>query len=340
MFLSIQKHTLPVVSPKSDGVTFLWPFPSQGRERGKKPLLSNIKIPMTETLPIYIFISYPIAVPLRAIAFECILDGCAHDYYCEAVEFYLQIIYSACRSYSPEYEGLVQNITIESVLVRLKSKDVIPIWSGREKHRMVATLKKEARAERISLGRAQMIRTEGTPQLHFTRTYTWMAFPHKDTTPMDHILDAPPPFNISPRLEAGVSAEVDHDGFSNLNSVLPITLLPESVVTLQFFNLKDKPPRFLEWPIRWSALMNHLVITSPSAIVRKITGLKLTRKSGTPTSPREMVFKESLTNYVEASLSYKILDMDSIVVYEVRLNVSHYLEALEAMNDAIMPKTI
>lgn len=318
MFLVIHKNALPTAKPEKDGVTFHWSLSE-----------TNFKIPMTEILPIHIYLSHPIVTPVRSLHLDYLfLDGCIHDYYFDEAEFSLQLICSACRSYDPEYEGIVQNVTIQTVSLQLKSKDFIHIWSNREQHRIVATLKKDVRSERMTLGRAQMIQTSPT----LTRTYKWQSTLKNSPDGM-RPNEGPTPSYISPRLDFNTVKEVDHDGFSNPNSVLPMTIPSEGIVTLQFFNLKDQPPRFLEWSIRWASLLPQ---TSP--LMKRF--MKLKRKSESATSPRECVFKEKITDEIEACILYRFNDESEIVVHEIHLIVSRYREALEAMNDNIIPKTI
>lgn len=317
MFLSIQKHTLPVIYAEKDGVTFNWPTIGE-------PLISNIKTLITETIQIHVHIFNPISIPFGTVSLECLVDDCPHSYQFDAVYFFARVVCSA------KYGGLQQNVTIESISIRLKSKDVIPLWVEQEKHRIVATLKRDQRLERITLGRAQRIITRGV------RTYTWLSF--KDIDPDAKINEDPPPFNISPRLEAGVSTEVDHDNFSNMNAVLPITLLPECIATIQFFNLKDKPPRFLEWSIRWATLVEQAT-PPPSPFMRRLSLLKPKSSPRDYISSKIYIFKEELTKHVEAHIIYRFTD-PNIVVEEIKLVVSRYREALDAMNDAVGPKTI
>lgn len=321
MFLVIHKRALPTANPEKDGVTFHWSLSE-----------TNIKIPMTEILPIHIYLSHPIITPVRSLHLDyLLLDGCIHDYYFDEAEFSLQLICSACRSYDPEYEGIVQNVTIQIISIQLKSKDFIRIWSNREQHRMVVTLKKDVRSERMTLGRAQMIQTSPT----LTRTYKWQSTLKNSPDGM-RPNEGPTPSYISPRPDFNTVKEVDHDGFSNPNSVLPMTIPSEGIVTLQFFNLKDQPPRFLEWSIRWASLLPQ---TSP--LMKRF--MKLKRKSESTTSPRGSelsVFKEKITDEIEACILYRFNDESEIVVHEIHLIVSRYREALEAMNDHIIPKTI
>lgn len=336
MFLTILCHTLPIAFPEKDGLTHLW------KGNIKDPLLPNIRLPFSDSVSIDIYIARPITVPWqRIVVDEIVLNRQRHDYSIDNMDFSMQIIYEARCSYDTKYQGLVQHMTIESISLQLKNKAGGPsAWIAEEKHRIVATLKKDLRLDRVLLGRAQIIGNADTKALVFPppRLYVWKSFLPPPEGGGRKRIEAPlPPFGLSPRVEDDRSAEVDHNGFSNPVSAFPLTIGENAIVTVQFFNLKDSPPRFVEWSIRWETLIDGT--TPPSLFVRKLNALKPKRKSGVaPSSPRLHTYKESLTKHMEASLLYRVVD-ESILIEEIHLCVSNYREALQMMNNEVVPRT-
>lgn len=339
MFLTILSHTLPIAFPEKDGLTHLW------KGSIKDPLLPNIRLPFSDSVSIDVYIARPFTVPWQRIVIdEIMLDRQRHDYSVDNIDFSMQIIYEARCSYDVEYQGLVQHMTIESISLQLKNKAGGPsAWIAEEKHRIVATLKKDLRLDRVLLGRAQIIGNADTKALVFPppRLYVWKSFLSSPRRGEErNRIEAPlPPFGLSPRVEDDRSAEVDHNGFLNPMSAFPLTIGENAVVTIQFFNLKDTPPRFVEWSIRWGTLMEGAT-PPPSPFVRKLNALKPKRKSGVaPSSPRLHTYKESLTKHMEASLLYRVLD-ESILIEEIHFCVSNYREALQMMNSEVVPRTL
>ena len=350
MYLNFSSYSLPLSFPQRDGATYVW------KGTPKEPLIQTIRVPFTETIPVDIYIGKPIKVPWRRVHFDCseiVLDHCLHDYSIDEVEFMMQIVYTARCAYDAKYEGLVQHLSIESISLQLKSVDFPSLFVAGEKHRMVATIKRDRRLERLLLGRAQVIETNA----NHSRLYTWKNKGsnnnYGDSSSSDSIVT---PRGLSPRLEDTHSAQVDHDGFSNPFSAFPITIVEDSVVTIQFFNMKDTPPRFIEWSIRWASLVEQMT-PPPSPLMKKLIALKPKRKSQNPTSPRSSssssspspiasprvhTFKEILNDNVEAEVSFRLefIHGDSIVLEEIRLKANNYRDSLEAMNDAVTPKTI
>ena len=343
MYLHFSSYSLPLSFPQRDGATYVW------KGTPKEPLIQTVRVPFTEAIPVDIYIGKPIKVPWRRVHFDCseiVLDHCLHDYSIDEVEFMMQIVYTARCAYDAKYEGLVQHLSIESISLQLKSVDFPSLFVAGEKHRMVATIKRDRRLERLLLGRAQVIETSATK----TRLYTW-----KNKGGESSSGGGETPRSLSPRLEDTHSAQVDHDGFSSPFSAFPITIVEDSVVTIQFFNMKDNPPRFIEWSIRWASLVEQMT-PPPSPLMKKLIALKPKRKSQNPTSPRSSfsssssplssprvhIFREILNDNMEAEVSFRLefIHGDSIVLEEIRLKVNNYRDALEAMNDAVTPKTI
>ena len=326
MFLKISSYSLPISFPEKDGLTYLW------KGSTKDPLVPKIKVPFSEPILLDVYIARPITVPWKRISIdEIVMDHCPHDYYVDDMDFSMQIVYTTRCAYDAEYEGLMLFVCVESVSLQLKSKAGGPLaWVAAEQHRMVATLKKETRADRLLLRRAQSIQSVGNA----TRLYIWKTLVEKKRG----LIEAPlPPFGLSPRVEDDRSSEVDHNGFSNPVSAFPIIIVENAIVTIQFFNLKDRPPRFVEWSIRWATLINGAT-PPPSPFMRKLATLKLKRNSETHT-PKLYQFEESLNKHMEAKMVYRLVEKD-ISIEEIHLCVSNYREALESMHDAVGPKSI
>jgi hypothetical protein len=326
MFLKISSYSLPISFPEKDGLTYCW------KGSTKDPLVPKLKVPFSEAIVFDVYIARPITVPWkRASMNEIVMDHCPHDYYVDDMDFSMQIVYTTRCAYDAEYEGLVLFVCVESVSLQLKIKAGGALaWVAAEQHRMVATVKKDLRSDRLLLGRAQSI---STPVLH-NRLYIWKSVVEKKRGPIEAPL---PPFGLSPRVEDDRSAEVDHDRFSNPVSAFPIIIMEDTIV-IQFFNLKDRPPRFVEWSIRRSALLGF----HPSPFIRKLVALKPKRKS--QAAPAEATFKlyhfeEKITSHMEAKMVYRLVEKD-ILIEEIHLSVSNYREALESMNDAGGPKSI
>ena len=331
MFLVIQKkHTLPIIHADRDGVTFQW---FQNTSNQREAMISNIQ--PQEFLKVDICLAIPYTVPWKRVNFlvsEMIPDGKQHDYYLDQGDYVVQLVYS-----------LMETLSIENIAVQLKNKRVTEIYTKQQEiHKMAVVLKRDVRIEGIVVGRAQSIRTTfmgdtSIPQ----RTYIWNGLGQKQNEPG---INEGPYFNLSPRGDVVLLSQMDHDGFSNTNSMLPIIVSENCIVTIQFFNLKDKIPRFLEWSIRWGTLIEKTT-PPPSPLVKRLSSLKLKRTSSSipDVEHKAYTYKEDVTNSISAQVVYKFVDTqlkNKIQIDEIHLIALMFHQTLEAMNDAMIAKTI
>lgn len=319
MFLIISaKHFLSTVSPEDrDEKTYVW------RGSTKEPLLYSVKTPFF----VDVHIARPISVPWRRVQFDCseiIVDRKVRTYSVDAMEFVMQI------SYIAHYSKDTEHMSIECITLQLRSVAFLSQWIAEEKHRLVATIKRDRRTDRLLLGRAQSIQTVREID---TRRYTWKSFLDAESTSIG-LNESLPPFGISPRLEDNRSSEVDHDGFSSPFSAFPIRIEENSIVTIHFFNLKDRPPRFVEWSIRWGSLVEQMT-PPPSPILRRLSARKSKKD-------KPYTFREQITQQMEAEVTFKQNkdDSETILIESIQLIVSNYRDALELMNSGIIPKTL
>jgi hypothetical protein len=317
MFLVLSsKHFLPTVFPEGvDDKTYVW------SGNTKEPLLYSVKTPFF----VDVHIARPISIPWRRVPFDCseiIVDRKIRTYSVDAMEFVMQI------SYIAHYSKNTEHMSIESITLQLRSVAFLSQWIAEEKHRIVATIKRDRRTDRLLLGRAQSIQTVGEMD---TRQYVWKSILDAESTSLS-LNESPPPFGISPRLEDNRSSEVDHDGFSNPFSAFPIQIEENSIVTIHFFNLKDRPPRFVEWSIRWGSLVEQMT-PPPSPLMRRLSTLK-------PKNNTTYVFREQITQQMEAKVTFKQNKDGTILLENIQLIVSNYRDALELMNSGIVPKTL
>lgn len=321
MFLIISaKHFLPTVFPEGrDEKIYVWSGST------KEPLLYSVKTPFF----VDVHIARPISVPWRRVPFDCseiIVDRKVRTYSVDAMEFVMQI------SYIAHYSKDTEHMSIESITLQLRSVAFLSQWIAEEKHRLVATIKRDRRTDRILLGRAQSIQTDSL-DVFPTRRYIWKSILDVESTSLS-LNESPPPFGISPRLEDNRSSEVDHDRFSNPFSAFPIRIEENSIVTIHFFNLKDRPPRFVEWSIRWGSLVEQMT-PPPSPLMRRLSTLKSKNN-------KTYVFREQITQQMEAEVTFKQNKDGSgtILLENIQLVVSNYRDALELMNSGIVPKTL
>lgn len=329
MFLVIQKkHTLPIIHADRDGVTFQW-YPSTSDKR--EAMISNMK--PQDFVRVDICLAIPYTVPWKRVNFlvsEMIPDGKQHDYYLDQGDFVVQLVYT-----------LLETLSIENIAVQLKNKRVTEIFTKQQEiHKMAVVLKRDVRIEGIVIGRAQSIRTTflgdtSIPQ----RTYVWN---RSNQTPDDThpSVNEGPYFNLSPRGDVVLLSQMDHDGFSNTNCILPIIVSENCIVTIQFFNLKDKVPRFLEWSIRWATLIEKTT-PPPSPMMKRLSSLKLKRTS--TIEQKSYTYKEDVTNSISAQVVYQFTnpqEKNKIQIDEIHLVALMFHQTLEAMNDAMVAKTI
>jgi hypothetical protein len=261
-------------------------------------------------------------------------DGHVHDYFVDNKTLFLHVTYTAQITSKNTLE-LTQVLNIETVLLRIKNKEAKQNMIQEEVHQICAVLKKNARTEPISLGRAQMIHTSLEKN---RRTYGWL--PKVIISPREKSKESVLPLSfISPRVR--FSEDVDHDGFTNQDRILPV-LINEAdcpVLTLQFFNMKDKPPRFLEWSMRWGTFLDRTT-PPPSPFVRRLSNLKTRRKSAT--NRKRYNHTENITEHVSVTVVYcfENINKESILIEEIYLVAKDYKKSLESMNDYVIPRTI
>lgn len=348
MLLSIDKHKLCSTISRKNSLSPRGEKKEEDQEEiyhwlssSKEPLVSGIKTPISSLLALSLYIQEPLVVPWLQLYIDPEIvehDGRIHDYFITNENVFLHISYTA-KIESKNVPELLQVLNIENISLSVKNKTAKKAVLEQEVHQICVTVKKNNRAEPISLGRAQVIQT--VLQNQNTRTYGWLS-KHQQVSPRQDVLTAKntalPLSFMSPR--AVTFNQVDHDGFSNLERILPIVLREEEspVISLQFFNMKDKPPRFLEWSIRWSTLMDNKT-PPPSPFVQRLHALKPRRKSST--DRKRYAHKEDITDCVNAIVIYYFeYDEKSICVEEIYLEAKEYKKSLEAMNDYIIPRTI
>lgn len=310
----------------------------------KEPLVLGIRTPVSALVSVLLWIQEPLMIPWLQLYMDPEMiehDGHIHDYFIANENILLHIAYTA-KLESKNVPELTQVLNIENVSLSVKNRPSKKVALEQEVHQICATIKKNNRTEPISLGRAQAIQTTLLKNQN-TRTYGWLAKQQekeksspreqKEKTAATTVL---PLSFISPRV---VISEVDHDGFSNSERILPIALREEEspVISLQFFNMKDKPPRFFEWSIRWGALVDNTT-PPPSPFMQKLHALKPKRKS--VANRKRYAYKEEITNLVHATIIYYFDSDRRICLEEIYLEAKEYKKSLQAMNDCIIPKTI
>ncbi len=196
------------------------------------------------------------------------------------------------------------------------------------------------------IGRAQEIHTT---EHSGTRTYTWLpteATPTFDgigfrriseSYDMEAISHAP---DISPRPKQ--SYTMDNDDFHNVSRVLPVGIMTDETLNLEFFNLKFTPPKCMEVQIPWKEIIDIPAIFTmrdpgTKTIVKKRFSLRFK-----PEEPQEIGvarYEIPVREGVVARITYERVAADKIAIREIKLIVKRYLLALHYMGEDTSSRT-
>lgn len=177
--------------------------------------------------------------------------------------FKVSLEFSLDRRFSTK-EGFHVVIILSLIELEIIKQDrMLGIFLESEKHKIVLQSKIKSRRDMMSIrslyfGRAQEI---STTKYGGRRTYAWTSTSEqtfkgigiRSAEDLDDIRDIQTYPLLSPREKDGgqKSYEPDNDAFSNKNMSLPIDFNDGEAISLQVFNLKFNPPKFIELQLRW-----------------------------------------------------------------------------------------
>lgn len=204
----------------------------------------------------------------------------------------------------------------------------------------------------VYVGRAQEIQTT---EHSGTRVYTWT--PRQGAIGFDGIgfrrvsdlgdIDAIGRSRlslISPRQSA--EYVMDNDDFHNASKVLPVELLVNESLNLEFFNLKFTPPKCLEIQVPWREIIDVPTLFTTQDPMRKV--MKRRFSLGPKQIPeilmaryeKQIVDEVANSALVTLRVTYERIDADKISIREIKLIMRKYLLSLHYMGENVALKTV
>lgn len=205
----------------------------------------------------------------------------------------------------------------------------------------------------VYVGRAQEIQTT---EHAGTRIYTWSSNHEpvsfdgigfrriSDLGDIDAIGSLRKSSLTSPRAKSAYV--MDNDQFHNESKVLPIGIQTDEILSLEFFNLKFTPPRFIEIQVPWKEIIDIPSLFTMRDPMRKV--VKRRFSLGPKPAPEievsrfEKQINVSALNIplITLRVTYERIDANKISIREIKLIMRKYLLTLHYMGEGIALNTV
>lgn len=235
---------------------------------------------------------------------------------------FIKADYRLSTTFTPR-EGTHNMIALTLIEIRIHAQDdFIRNFYMTENHKIVSQIKVKRRTDMMNvrtmyLGRAQEIFTS---RYGSYRRYVWTAgheentfkgIAYKSEEDLHDIVRIQKFHMVSPRGKKPITYIHDNDQFSNTNHALPIEFNIGEAITIQVFNLKFDPPKFVEMQIRYAEFSNSEL-------------------------RYEVVFDAAM----QFVFTYHINESKSVVIDTITMRVKSYNSTLNNLGNGVDAKTV